>query len=60
MLRRAGTLDADRLVSFESDAMNRKLYGQPLDHAAALFGACAVTTLLALVTIPEMKGKTLS
>jgi hypothetical protein len=40
--------------------MNRKLYGQPLDHAAALFGACADTTLLALVTIPEMKGKTLS
>lgn len=36
MLRRADTSDFEAIVSFETDVMNRRLYGRPLDHAAAL------------------------
>ncbi len=36
MLRRADSSDVGAIVAFESDVMNRRLYGRPLDHDAAL------------------------
>ena len=35
MLKRADTFEVDRIVAFEAEVMNRKLYGQPLDREAA-------------------------
>ena len=35
MLRRADTLDVDRIVAFEAEVISRKLYGKPLDRDAA-------------------------
>jgi ribosomal protein S18 acetylase RimI-like enzyme len=35
-VQRAEAADADRIVLFEAVVTNRKLYGKPLDHAAAL------------------------
>jgi ribosomal protein S18 acetylase RimI-like enzyme len=36
MLKLADAIDVDGIVSFEADVMDRRLYGQPLDHAGAL------------------------
>jgi ribosomal protein S18 acetylase RimI-like enzyme len=36
MLKRADAIDSDGIVSFEAEVMDRRLYGKPLDHAAAL------------------------
>ena len=35
MLRRAVATDVDLVVAFETEVMDEKLYGKPLDHAAA-------------------------
>jgi ribosomal protein S18 acetylase RimI-like enzyme len=35
LLKRAAANDVDAIVAFESLVMNKKLYGKPLDHAAA-------------------------
>ena len=35
MLKRAVATDVDLVVAFETEVMNEKLYGKPLDHAAA-------------------------
>jgi ribosomal protein S18 acetylase RimI-like enzyme len=35
MLKRAVATDVEVVVAFESEVMNEKLYGKPLDHAAA-------------------------
>ena len=35
MLKRADKFDVDRIVAFEAEVMNRKLYGKPLDRDAA-------------------------
>jgi ribosomal protein S18 acetylase RimI-like enzyme len=35
LLKRADTDDVDAIVAFEALVMNKRLYGSPLDHAAA-------------------------
>ena len=35
MLKRAMATDVDLVVAFESEVMNERLYGKPLDHPAA-------------------------
>ena len=35
MMRRAVATDVDMIVAFETEVMDKKLYGKPLDHTAA-------------------------